>query len=152
MVTLFMLRDSPTLDFWPCPLLIQTHISPFGRAQPWHLFLCVLSHDMHVTGLVCVLLHSHARCVATAGRPEADAQSHKCRGCLTSFSKQLLEEEHLHHVDLILSGLAPIRTASLGKLEHLSLVNRLPLPPGTLLPEPWTSTKSSQAVSPQALG
>lgn len=115
MATLLMLRDNPIL----VPCLTQTHISLFGRAQLWHLSLCVLTHEMHVTSLVCVLLHSHVRHVATAGRPKADAQNHKCRGVLTIFSKQLHDEEHLHHMELILSGLAPIRTASLGMLQHL---------------------------------
>lgn len=80
MVTLFMLRDNPTLDSWPFPLLNQTRISLFGRALPWHLSLCVLTHEMPVPGLACVLLRSHVRHVATVGRPEADAQSHRCRG------------------------------------------------------------------------
>lgn len=86
MVTLFMLRDNPTLDSWPFPLLTQTRISLFGRALPWHLSLCVLTHEMPVPGLACVLLRSHVRHVATVGRPEADAQSHRCRGGAPSRS------------------------------------------------------------------
>lgn len=137
MAVLLMLRNIPTLDSWPRSLLTQTHISLFGRAQPRHLSLCVLTHEVHATGPVCVPLCSHGRRVAAAGRPEADAQNHRCWGCPTSFAKQLHEEQHLHSfMGLILSGLAPTRTVSLGMLQHLWLVNRLPLLPGTLVLPP----------------
>lgn len=57
-------------------------------------------------------------------------------GCPISFSKQLHKKENLHHVELILSGLAPTRTTSLGMLQHLWLVNRLSQAPGTLVLPP----------------
>ena len=59
---------------------MQAHISLFSRALPWLLSPCVLSHEMDVISLVHVLLGSHVRRAVTAGRPEADAQCHRCRG------------------------------------------------------------------------
>lgn len=75
-------------------------------------------------------------------------------GCPASFPNQLHKEEYLRTLELTLSGLAPTRTTSLGQLQWLRLLTRLPPAPGTLvvpLPQPWTNLRRSQAASPQAL-
>lgn len=61
-VMLFMLRDNHKFGSWPSALLIQAHISLFSRALSWPLLPCVLTHEMHITILVCVLLGSHRPC------------------------------------------------------------------------------------------
>lgn len=122
------LKDYHTLGSWPSPLLIQAHIPLFSRAVSWPLLSCVLTHEMQVVTLRCILSGSHVRHAVTVGRPEADAQCHRCRGCHTSFSKQLHKEEHLHTVRLALLELTRTGSTCLEQLWGLQLLNRLPAP------------------------
>lgn len=59
-------------------------------------------------------------------------------GCPASFPNQLHKEEYLCILELALSGLALTQASSLGQLQRLQLLNRLPPAPGTLvLPLPY---------------
>lgn len=64
-------------------------------------------------------------------------------GCPASFPNQLHKEEYLCILELALSGLALTQASSLGQLQRLQLLNRLPPAPGTLvlpLPYPWPTS------------
>lgn len=52
-------------------------------------------------------------------------------GCPASISNQLHKEEYLRILELALSGLALTQATSLGQLQQLQLLNRLPPAPGT---------------------
>lgn len=112
-------------DPLPCLSRLIFHSS---AEQSWPLLSCVLTHEMQVVTLRCVLSGSHVRHAVTVGGPEADAQCHRCRGCPTSFSKQLHKEENLHTVRLALLGLTRTGSTCLEQLWGLRLLNRLPAP------------------------